>query len=436
MNILTNIKTISWAFLDRGLFIAYGLIFLLIINHTELSDFGLYSILIAINSWIFTISDSLNLQNIIQFGMNFENRPKVNLFSFVMHFIFTLGATLVILIFSDFFAILLGISILKEIAFYLLLISLFSIPKYYLQKLFYRDRKMKFLFFSNLVFFASNGLFLLYFIISQSKLNLDILIFGYSIGLVSSSVLALLLAKDSLSFNLKGKISFYDMIKFSYKNTIVSFLFTTPRQLDTVIFKMFFSIELVALYSTARTVFRIFEEGLNVVTALVYPTSVKLITNQNDTELRSLIIKSYSFSFAFFTIITLILAFGLSDYLFNLILPLNYLPSKGYFNILLFAAPFLPFTITFAIMVAKNKMNQLILIVSGGLLVYFLVYYFIGSFQVSNLAPLPFVTFNIFMGSIALLIAVFSLKINLYDLLISFIPDSINFFRKIFKVQN
>lgn len=433
MNILSNIKTISWALLDRALFIAYGLIFLLIINFTDLSDFGLYSILIAINSWIFTISDSLNLQNIIQFGMQIPNRPKVNLFSFSTHFVFTLGSALIIIIFSDILGNWLGIPTLNKLAFYLLLITVFTIPKSFLQKFFYRDRNMKYLFVSNFVFFASNGLFLLFFIIQKGKLDLHILSIGYTFGLVFSVIILLALAKSSLSFSLKGNISFKEMIVFSYKNTIVSLLFTTPRQLDIVIMKLFFSIETIAIYSTARTIFRVFEEGMNVVTALVYPTAVKFVTEINSAELKSLIKKSNSFSFAIFSIAALTLSLGLADLLFKWILPLKYYTSKEYFEILLFAAPFLPFTITYSIMVAQNKMNQLILIVCGGILTYFTAFYFVGNIQIVNFVPLPYVIYNIFMGSVAFLIAIFSIKVSLFDLLLSFIPDTINFFKKVFK---
>lgn len=103
MRIQDHIGMISWSLLDKALFIFYGFIFILVINYATPIEYGLYSLLVAIHSWIFTISDSFALQSLIQFGMRQENRKKVNLIGLSNHTVITIGSSLLVFFFRSLF---------------------------------------------------------------------------------------------------------------------------------------------------------------------------------------------------------------------------------------------------------------------------------------------------------------------------------------------
>jgi hypothetical protein len=94
-----NIGLVSWTAFDKITYILYGVVSLLQMKYLEPDHLGLFALLINLHTWIFIISDSLALQNIIQFGVERENRKIVNLYSLILLIILTLGSSLIFYLF-------------------------------------------------------------------------------------------------------------------------------------------------------------------------------------------------------------------------------------------------------------------------------------------------------------------------------------------------
>ncbi|MFN3780922.1 MAG: hypothetical protein ACK4SO_01960, partial [Candidatus Kapaibacteriota bacterium] len=59
MKLSDNIDKVAWSLLDKGLYVLYGFVVILQIRRIEPAELGLFSILIALHTWIFVIADSL-----------------------------------------------------------------------------------------------------------------------------------------------------------------------------------------------------------------------------------------------------------------------------------------------------------------------------------------------------------------------------------------
>lgn len=429
MEIRNHIAKLSWSMLDKALFLIYGFVFLLIINFASVSDYGIYAIILAIHNWIFTISDSLTLQSIIQFGMVPEFRLKVNTISIIFHSFFTLLSSFLIIFLSSILTFFLNEPTLVEAINYLPLISLSFILRTFSQKIMYRDQTMFNLFISNLSFFCSISLFYLYVISVSNSLSLHALISGYIFGGLVSSLISVILIKKRLLFGLQGLIKVKNILKFNIQMTIVSLLFSAPRQLDIVLLKVFFSLEYIGLYSAAKTIFRVFEEVMNAISALVYPSAVKHTNQNNQLELLSILKKSVTYGFVIFSTLFLIFYLFGSFMIFQYLIPQKFYDSYNYFKILLFSLPFLPLTFLYSVMVAQNKMKEIIILISIGIAIFIFTLFLIGYNHLVQLIPLPFVSYYLLIGLISIIYAKKVMKIDILSIDM-FYKNFVNYFKK------
>ncbi len=393
-----HIGLISWSLLDKGLFLLYGFVMIIVMNYTAPKEFGLFSLLIALHTWIFTVSDSFALQSLIQFGMNKETRYKVNLISLIIHVSLTMTVSLLIYIFRDGLASLFQEERIKEIGAFLPLLSLAFIPRSYCQKIIYRIQNMKFLFFVNLIFFGSITALIFNRISQVHVLQFSDLSIFYLVGSGLSSLIAVILIRKELKFEKNASFKLSKFFQFGWQMTTTSLLFTLPRQLDVLFLKLFFSLETVGLYSAAKNIFRVFDEAMSAISGLIYPSAVRQINNQNRNALVDLLSKSSSFMFFAFGLLIVLLTCGLSNVMFTYLLPQRYLMSQNYFNILLIGALFLPFTFIYSVMVALDKLKKIILVSFIGNIIFFFSIYIIGSTNNINWTPIPLIIYYAYLG--------------------------------------
>lgn len=63
-----HLPKLSWVAADKLLFVLYGGIAILQIRALPPAEYGLYALLVSIQTWIFVVADGLLLQGVIQFG--------------------------------------------------------------------------------------------------------------------------------------------------------------------------------------------------------------------------------------------------------------------------------------------------------------------------------------------------------------------------------
>ena len=401
-------------------------------NHIGLEDFGLYSLLIAIHTWIFTISDSFALQSLIQFGMKEENRKHVNLISLIIHILLTMSVSLIIFTFKDTFAHLFNENRIKEIGSILPLLSLAFIPRSYCQKIIYRMQNMKYLFFVNLLFFGTITTLILVKISQTKNLYYADLSYYYLIGSALSSVLAIILTRKELRFKINGNTKLTSFFDFGWQMTTTSLLFTLPRLLDIVFIKLFLNIDLrvIGLYSAAKNLFRVFDEAMSAISGLIYPSAAKQISKQNDLALNDLLTKATSFMFFTFAILDILLICGFSNLIFKHLLPLKFMESQNYFNLMLIGALFLPFTFIYSIMVALDRLKRIIVISFFGNIVFFMSLYILGISNSAHFIALPLIIYYLYLGITGLYMSHNIIKASYGRMIFRGYNDVYNFIKK------
>ncbi|MCS6966897.1 MAG: hypothetical protein NZ473_09105, partial [Candidatus Kapabacteria bacterium] len=80
-----HIGTLSWAAATRLLFVGYGFVMLLQIAVVPPHEYGLFALLVTVQTWIFILSDSSALLGLIQFGAKPEEQPRVNFLVGLLH---------------------------------------------------------------------------------------------------------------------------------------------------------------------------------------------------------------------------------------------------------------------------------------------------------------------------------------------------------------
>jgi O-antigen/teichoic acid export membrane protein len=434
MRVQDHIGLISWSLVDKGLYIAFGFVQIIILHYTSLSEFGLYALLIFLHSWIFTISDSFALQSLIQFGMQEESQKKVNLISLVTHIVLTFGVSLIIYFLrypiSSFF----NEPRIIEIGNILPILSIVFIPKAFCQKIIYRIQNMFYLFLTNLAFFGITSFLIFTFIFLKNNLDFHYLSLFYLLGSLSSSIVAIVLTRKSLRFSNNGLIKIKTIFNFSWRMTSINLLNSFPKQIDPFIMKIFFPLETVALYSAAKNLFRLFDEAINALYGLLYPAGVKNLAKGTTENLERLLSKAVSFVFWGFIVISVVFISPVGSYIFDYIIPSSFQNSIDYFRLLLISTPFLSFIAFYSILTAENKLKSVFFAVLISNIFFFTVSLIVGKMHLMNYLPLGLISYNIGLGLIGLILGMTNYNFKL-NLIFRAFGDSYNFLKTKLKIK-
>jgi len=394
LRLVNHIDKIFWTAADKLLYVIYGFIFLVQISMLNPDDFALFSLLLAINTWIFIISDSFSLQLIIQFGYNDEYEKNANLYALIFHITITLGLSLILFLLSNQISYILNESRLKEILIYLPLLSILMIPRTYFGKFLLKNHNMQKIFWMDFFFFFTMSVLIIYFKLNSNKLDLQLSINIYFLGTLLSSIYATLSSIRYCKIGLKGRLPLIKVLKFNVPFTISNALANLPKQLDILIFKLFFDLHTIGIYQAAKSLYRLFEEGVSGANGLVYPALVKHFETKNYNEIYSIVSKGISFLFIAYVFVSIILLSGFSNFLISNIMKSNYLNAIDYFNILLIGAIFLPLNILNFLLTSTENHIKLLLNVSIAFLLSIITMYFVGFYNLNILIPFGLISYN------------------------------------------
>jgi O-antigen/teichoic acid export membrane protein len=344
LKIQEHIDKISWTFADKGIYVLFGFFTIIFhISYLSPEDYGLFTHLNNLNIWILVISDGFALMNIIQFGAKEENRGKVNLIALLIHLTLTLGISLILYALSGFISDIFSEPRMKEVMAYLPILVLFNVPRTYCMKFIYRDRKFKKLFILDSMLFGSMMIVTLVLVFSMSYLTLSDMIIIYFAGTFLASLSAIILTRKELVFSTKGDIKASDLIRFGIPLTLYNTLHSIPRNMDYFVVQYFFSTATVGIYSSAKQLFRFFEEAIIAANSMIYPVAVFQLERKDIKGFNDLITKSISFTFFTFLALIIVFELGFANIVIDILLPEKYSLALGHFKILIFGAVFFPF---------------------------------------------------------------------------------------------
>lgn len=364
MRVKDHIDKISWSFANRFIYLIWGFVNLLIIAFTDPSNFGKYFLFTQLITFLASVSDSFSLQGIIQFGKKIEDRPKTNSIAMLLQSFFLLVIPILLFLFRHQFAGLLNDNRFVEISYFLPLISVFVIPRIFAYKVLARDLNYKKSFFIDAINFGVMTLVIIYYVVTVKFLYFNDLIISYMIGGICSGIYSAYILIKYNTFGIKGNISFKKYLNFAFPWTIHAIFYSSIKYLD--VYAISFAInssestKIVGIYGSAKTLFKVFEQLSDGVSALVYPSAIKNIEHKD--KIQSIMTKSTSFILVLNFAVFLILQLGFADFLIYNFLPIKFHLASNYFKIMLFAALFLPFSSLNMILTALNKIKSVVIV--------------------------------------------------------------------------
>jgi O-antigen/teichoic acid export membrane protein len=430
LQVSKNIPRIIWTVSDKSLFILYGFVNLLQIRYLGEVEFAKFTFLISTNAFIMTIGDSFALESIVQYKSKPNSIPKANLYSFVSFYAIIMISSIILGVFSAQFSKIFSIDSFSTIAIYIFGLSFLISYRYIGQKYMVREFKFNYVFYSDLVFFGLLTILSLYYIYFRHNLNFPIMANIYLFSAFVSSVSCFILTWKYLKFSRKGELTKKEFFKFGAPMTLNGFLSSIPRYLDIYLIKLFFPMETIGIYSSAKTLFRIFDEGSNAVYGFIYPSYVKYIGLKDYENVRKIIVKSSSFIFLIAVIVIIPMELGLSKWLINLFLSEKYVNAIPQFNLLVLAGLAFPMVVQSFVLIAAGNLKYIFktLIISNIALVISLLC--VGFTHIELLVPLGMVSFYFTTGLSYYLKLKQDYNYKFSDLFTS-IPDSINFVKSI-----
>lgn len=425
MNIQQHIGKISWTVADKLLVIGYGFVNIVQIRSLGVDEFGLYSLLVALQTYIFILSDGSALQGIIQFGMKEEDRPQANYLALCIHCSIVVVASFLVLLLTEPLKILFNEPRLQNISYLLPIYCVLTLPRAFCLKLLQRDLQMRQIFLINLAWFGSMTVATALSILSYQVLSFWSMIIIAFTGMLISSLVSILLSRSLLVFNRSGELNLKVLLTFGIPQLAVSSLHNSVRQLDIYIIQYFFGATQVGIYTAAKTLFRVFETMADSVGGLLYPLTIKLYNTGKVSEYLNALSKGLSFTWIPSIFAVIILISGGTEIIVS-ILGNKYISAVGQFNILVLGAIFLPITVLSSVMIGVRAVTILLLYVVVSAIVGLSVSFFIGSIQRFDLFALGTVAY---LATLAILELYFIIsKMNFkWTLLFRAIPDSISY---------
>lgn len=430
MRVKDHLDKISWSFANRLIYLVWGLINLVIIGHTDPYNIGLYFLFTQLITYLASVSDSFSLQGIIQFGNRLEDRPKLNSIAMLLQSFFLLFVPIILFLFRHEFSNLLGGDDFIEVSYFLPLISVFVIPRTFAYKILARDLEYKKSFFIDFINFGIMTLVIGYYIVTKDFLFFSDLIISYLIGSATSGIYSAILIIKKSSFGTNGIITFRKYLNFAIPWTIHAIFYSSIKYLDVYAISFAInskdSIKIVGLYSSAKILFKVFEQISDGVSALVYPSAVKNIDYKD--KVRSIMTKSTSFVLILNIIIFTLLQIGVADFIIYNFLPVKFHSSINYFKILLIATLFLPFASLNMILTAINKIKSVVYISIIAAITSLISIFVIAQVAEYEFVSLGIVIYYIIIGLSSLYIVKKQLGFPIFDIFRA-IPDTKNFIK-------
>lgn len=399
MRVKDHIGKITWSFLDKGIMVAFGFFALYQLKFLSPEEFSKYISLIFLNNWIFIIADGLALQGLIQFGGKEENKSKVNLMALILLILVGIGASIVFYLLKSPIAVIFDQPVYSDTLSYLPILALFTIPRNYIVKMLYRELKFFQIFTVNLLFFGTQVVTTIYFIINEGFLDFNKMYQIYLSGLLISSIISMIYTFSYLKFSRRGATSYKEFLSFGFKVSLSSILHSTPRLLDIYIINAFFGLGTGGVYGAAKSLFKMFDEASSAAHGLIYPSAVKLISNNDINGLRSIVSKAVSFMLLAFLIITIVLNFGMTEFIIDLFgLTEKYSEANSFFNLMIFASIFLPFLLIDPIINALGKPEEVLKFVFISVIVFLIIILSVSFTKQKELLPIALIAYNLSLG--------------------------------------
>lgn len=396
MNIKEHIGKITWSFADKVMMILFGLFTLFQLKYLLPSEYAFYAALLNINNWILMATDGFALQALIQYGH--KNREEVNKISLITAFIFSGLLSILIFLFKDIIGNLADSNSYSLALSYLPLSVVLTIPKNYITKIFYRELKFNRVFYLNSIFFGTQVIATIYYIITYSTLNFTYMLEIYLLGAGLSALASILMGFKQLKFKKLNELSLKQYFSFGFTISQQSILHSIPKVYDLFIVSHFFGPAGAGVYQSAKTLYRTFDEASSAAHGLIYPAAVKFIAYKDMEQLVTMLSKGISMMLLVFIFAIIALNLGLTDIVINLFGLEKYLGAISIFNLLIWGAIFLPIILMAQVLNAMEKHKIVLKFVFISVVLSLIVFVIMGKIGQIEYMAFGLIVYNAALG--------------------------------------
>lgn len=377
MKVTAHLGAISWSMADKMLYVGYGFVQFLQIAALPKEVYGVFTLLVALNSWIMMVSDGSALAGVIQFGVDTAERPRVNMLAMLIHVLVVMGTSGLMYVFSQPLTELFHVREFTLVAQWLPLYCLLTLPRMFCLKILYRDMRMRDLFIADAVWFGVRTIMTVW-AISHGGLSTfeDILLIDL-VGIGASSLVSMLMTRKDMIFSRQGMMTLRTYLGYGLPLAAATALNTAPRLLDVYVIAAFFDVGVVGVYNPAKNLYRIFEQGFDAVTTLMYPAAVRMHAQKRTQDLQTLVTKAVSFTLLPVIVIVAILELGASNFIITFLKP-EYAAAVGHFDVLILSALIMPFGLLGSIVLAAGHSASILKYSAVGVFSSFLVLFLVG----------------------------------------------------------
>ena len=358
MKLTAHLGKITWSLADKGLYVLYGFVQLLQIKALPADVYGVFALLVGLNTWIMIVSDGSALQGVIQFGTRENERGRVNALGLTIHFAISMGATLLVFLLRDPLAQVVDERFV-DVAMLLPLYALLTLPRMFCLKLIYREMRTSDLFWVDLVWFGVRTAMTITMLSNGTLKTLEDIVLIDFIGMGASSVAAIIFSWRFMEFRWKGDITVKEYLRFGVPLALATALNSTPRQLDVLVIAAFFGVGVVGVYNPAKNLFRFFEQAFDAAVTLIYPAAVRMYSQHRMDDMQILVTKAISFTLIPTVIAIIVLELGASNVIVWL-LGEQYVDAVTHFNILIIGALGMPFGLMASVIAAMGHSTTVV----------------------------------------------------------------------------
>lgn len=395
-----HIGTLSWAVAGRLLFVGYGFVMLLQIAAVPPHEYGLFALLVNVQTWIFILSDSSALLGLIQFGAQVEEQPRVNLLVAVLHSVVVLGIAGGFWLLRYPLAQLLREPAVVDVANALVPFCVLSLPRTFCVKLLYRELAMRRVFWLDLSWIGTMAVLTLWLFWRQELRSFDDLLLIAFGGMGLSSLVGLFLCRPWLRFGWRGKTRLGEILRFTLPQTVASALHTAVRQLDVYGVQYFFGVSVVGIYQAAKTFYRVFDTLFDLVAGLLHPAVVRLLAAGAVEEVRVLLVKVLSLTFLTVLVIVAAIYGGVADLVLPFLLTSAYEAAIGYFKLLALGGLGVPFTVLGAAILGLGYSRRMLFHIALAAFLGVLALGVVGVCRWSAWVPVGMVVYTFVLGGL------------------------------------
>ena len=433
MRVQDHIAKLSWTAADKMVYVLYGIVSLVQISYLTPQEYGLYTLLSTLHSYIFLVGEGFALQALIKFGTG-DTRADVNRYAIISFTIIVLTLSIVVFALQKVLVTVFNEPRYTTIASFLPIYSLFTIPRLYCMKILLRDIRLKEWFIINLLWMGTMSI-LTFSFIATGRFNSfeDMLVISFS-GVTVSSFGALWLARHNLYFQRQRHLTFKEFLRFGIYQSLFNTTNSSIKQLDALLVGAFFSTHIVGIYGSAKNLFRLFDQAFEGIIAILFPGAVRLVTQNRNEELLKFISKATSFSFFAMCLLIASIYLGFAELLITSFLPASYIAKTAsaveYFKIISLAALAMPFSVLYTLITAYGRIQLLVFFAITASSTGIIVLTTIGIYQLQQLIPLGFVVYYFVLG--ALCYNFVRKQIGLSPrMLLRAVPDSVQFVKEL-----